>query len=345
MQSGIRPLVICVAILWAALFSARPVQTDVVTLSTGGQVHGTLAPGSSPKGNRPVAIVTGTGGVVTFNRDAVLKVQRGGLPASKTAGASNRVHLSPEEQAWMPKIASLVSRLFDDDANQRRRARTKLSQINDRAAIPALTQYLARSSSAEARQLYISIVHTLPGQTPAYYLVALSLFDPSPQVRDEARSSIGPDKAEAARVMYIEALKTRDSDVASRAAKGIAAIGDPQKDAVPYLIDTLIYQNPRPEVWSYHHDCKCSPSRAMLMMYGHRRAYGYASEPLVSTYRTPFSGVNSAVLDALVKVSDQKYPGYGASADSWRRWWATDKAHRELHPDRVIAKPKSSDSL
>jgi hypothetical protein len=47
------------------------------------------------------------------------------------------------------------------------------------------------------------------------------------------------------------------------------------------------------------------------------------------------------VLDALLKITDQKYPGYGFNQDRWRRWWATEKVDRELQnsapSDRVIS--------
>lgn len=344
MRGGMRPLVVCLVSVSAAALCARPVRTDVVTLNSGGEVRGTVVSGSSATSSKPVSIVTATGAVLTLTRDTVANVKRGPAAGPKPAASRTRVKLTPEEQAWMPKISALAARLFDPDPNQSRRAGAELSRIQDRAAIPALTKHLARSSNVDVRRLYIAIVKNLPGPTPAYYLVALSLYDSSSTVRDEARKAISPDKADAARVMYIEALKTRDDDVASRAAKGIAEIGDPQREAVPYLIDSLVYAPPHPEIWAYHHDgCNCSPSRAVMMMYGGRRFYTYATEPLSTTFLARFSGVNPAVLDALVKVSDQNY---GSSTDNWRRWWAADKVDREAHTrrDRVISRPKPESS-
>jgi hypothetical protein len=47
------------------------------------------------------------------------------------------------------------------------------------------------------------------------------------------------------------------------------------------------------------------------------------------------------VLDALIKITDQKYPGYGFNQDRWRSWWANEKTNRDLQkpaaPDRVIS--------
>jgi hypothetical protein len=66
------------------------------------------------------------------------------------------------------------------------------------------------------------------------------LFDPSPQVREDARKAIGENRADLARPLYIHSLRLGDADLASRAALGIAEIGDPRGEAVPYLIDSLI---------------------------------------------------------------------------------------------------------
>jgi hypothetical protein len=47
------------------------------------------------------------------------------------------------------------------------------------------------------------------------------------------------------------------------------------------------------------------------------------------------------VLDALLKITDQKHPGYGYNQDRWRSWWANEKTNRDLQkpvtPDRVIS--------
>jgi hypothetical protein len=47
------------------------------------------------------------------------------------------------------------------------------------------------------------------------------------------------------------------------------------------------------------------------------------------------------VLDALLKITDQKHPGYGFNRDRWRSWWATEKADRDLQKpakrDRVVS--------
>ncbi len=47
------------------------------------------------------------------------------------------------------------------------------------------------------------------------------------------------------------------------------------------------------------------------------------------------------VFDALLKITDQKYPGYGYNQDRWRNWWGNEQANRDLQqkpqPDRVLS--------
>ena len=82
-----------------------------------------------------------------------------------------------------------------------------------------------------------------------YFLVAHSLYDRSPKVRETARKAVVL-QASLARPYYIEALKSRDPGLASLAAKAIVEIGDPNGETVPYLIDTLSFQTLREVVTS-----------------------------------------------------------------------------------------------
>jgi len=86
---------------------------------------------------------------------------------------------------------------------------------------------------------------------------------------------------------------------------------------------------------------------------GPRPPYGFES-PNLDSYELPVIAQTSPshekrirgradhpeVLDALLKITDQKYPGYGFNRDQWRKWWATEQASREAQkraiPDRVI---------
>ena len=89
----------------------------------------------------------------------------------------------------MPKIRALVSRLYGSDREKSQQAQNRLLNIDDPDAIPALSTHLGSSRDDEARHLYVVILHNMKGPKPVYYLVALSLFDSSPQIRSEARKA------------------------------------------------------------------------------------------------------------------------------------------------------------
>jgi hypothetical protein len=239
------------AVLWLA---AGPLRGDVVTLNSGGTVHGNV---TSSNGTKTVSVHTSAGALLIFEKEAVKTVKHGADPSQKGTGktavgktgaaktSAAKPHLTPEEEAWMPKIRSLVARLFESDRDQIRRAKSELLNVNDANAIPALTRYLWNTRNEDARLLYTFILRNMPGSKPVYYLVQLSIFDPSAHVRDEARQAIGAGRADQARPLYIQALKFGIPDLASLAAQGIAAIGDPNRESVPYLIDGLIVRSTR----------------------------------------------------------------------------------------------------
>jgi hypothetical protein len=123
-------------------------------------------------------------------------------------------------------------------------------KIDDENAIPALSRYLAANPNEESRQFYSKILRNIPGSKAVYCLVWQSIFDQSSNVRDAARKAIGSERSDLARPLYIQALRLGDRDLASLAAKGIAEIGDPNGDSVPYLIDALVFQTVRVVVTS-----------------------------------------------------------------------------------------------
>jgi hypothetical protein len=217
-------------------FAVDGLSADVITLNGGGTAHGKVVSSGSSK---TVALTTSAGTLIVFDRQAVKGVKRD--PQQKTAKAAKR-QLTPEEKAWLPKVRSLVERAYGPDRDQSRRAVSELLKIDDENAIPALARNLAASRDDESRRFYSTVLHNIPGSKAVYCLVEQSLFDRSPNVRGAARKAIGPERGDLARPLYIEALKVRNPNLASLAAKGIGEIGDPNGDAVPYLIDSLIFQ-------------------------------------------------------------------------------------------------------
>jgi hypothetical protein len=186
----------CVAVLATGsilLLNAELLLADGVKLDGGGSLNGSVTTGS-----KAVSVRTSSGAVIVFDRTAVTQVTRGHAGSAKTGAAktgSNQAEpkagaasakvepkkrkLSTEEEAWVPKVRALVSRLYSSDRAKVMQARNTLMDIDDTDAIPALSTHLGSSRNEEARHLYVVILHNMKGPKPVYYLVALSLFDQS----------------------------------------------------------------------------------------------------------------------------------------------------------------------
>jgi hypothetical protein len=429
--------------LWAAgavlLLSAAPLVADSVKLDGGGTLNGSVTMGS-----KSVSVRTPTGAVFVFDRSAVKQVTHGRTSTPKNSNSPNasaksqpkKRKLTPEEEVWMPKLRALVSRLYGGDREKSRRARTELLNIDDPDAIPALSTYLGSSGNVEARHLYVMILHNMKGPKPVYYLVALSLYDSSPQIRSEARRAIREDQLDSARLLYIAALRSGPPKLARIAAIGLGEIGDPRGDSVPYLINALIsygtvatMTEPAQYGLLYNITISATPglnlsnlSNSGLIYAGQGPAsiyltpagtslaeaalkkatgpgqslgiggtiyvpspvggqvaqdfspnskgmphlqlgdaagtangpYVIPKTPTLNLYDLPIVGQvapahekrirgrvdHPEVLDALLKITDQKHPGYGFNQDRWRQWWANEKTNRDLQkpptPDRVL---------
>jgi HEAT repeats len=222
----------------AVLSLAAVARADEVTLKTGGVVRGQV----TAKHAKTVDIKTAKGTLLVLDWSAVQEVKRSPSSAQKpVAGkaASKKSKLTAAQQAWIPKIRKLVSRLLSGDPERSRQARDELLKITNPDALPALARALQQDQDEKVRRLFVQIVAGMSASNSVYFLVAQSLFDPSEDVRDAARTAIGSQRADSARPLYINALKTGDVTFAARAALAIKEIGDPNGDAIPYLIDNL----------------------------------------------------------------------------------------------------------
>ncbi len=315
---------------------------DTVTLKSGGVVRGNLVASPAGKGAKHVAVRTQTGGTITIDSNAVRQVQpaagSSSVPAparpapAKTPTAKSR--LTPEQEAWMPRVRALVARLSSADPERALQARDELLALRDPEALPALTRHLAGSTIEDLRRLFVQIARTISGDRPVYFLVALSLYDPSPKVREEARKAVGASRGDFARPLYIEALKTHEPNLSARAALAVAEIGDPNGDAVPYLIDALVYRARDTVMTSpggfFIRACpSCNESRAIALT--------YEVVKLPPSFATVITNNDSSpVRDSLEKITSQKF---GNNRDHWYRWWTAEKKNRELQktPDDAAA--------
>lgn len=314
-------LAIWLGTLSAILLAASTSLADVAILNGGGVVHGKVNAASGS-----ITVRIRTGGLIVLEQDAVKQID--GDPHSKkkspsqklTAGRSAKSQLTAKEQAWLPKVHALVARLFSENPDQSRRARMDLLQIADPDAIAGLNRFLRSLPSEPGRRLYVAILRAIPGPEPTGYLVVQSLYDPSSRVRAEARRAIGPQRADAAREMYIECLRMSDEpNLLSFAAQGIGEVGDSRGEAVPYLIESLVQHGTQtlvvPGTIQQFGDCIDEQNEA-------------ARPKLVCVSR---SEGRSEVLEALLKITDQTYPKYGYNVELWRAWWTQEgkRAHSE----------------
>jgi hypothetical protein len=224
---------------WVCLLNlaAGPLSADIVTLKRGPAVHGKVVTSHDPNA---VTLQTAKGALIVFDRADVKSVQR-----AQSAAAAKKTQLTPQEKAWMAKVHSLVERANGPDPDRRRKAISDLLNVSDESAIPALTHYLAASPNAREREFYANVLRNIPGPKAVYFLVRLSMVDPAPAVREAARKAIGADRADLARPLYIQILKSGNPILASLAAKGIGEIGDPNGESVPYLIDAVVFRTSR----------------------------------------------------------------------------------------------------
>jgi hypothetical protein len=357
----------------ALLFVARA-SADEVTLQSGAIVRGHASEVQLPDHSKAVDIRTSSGALIVLEWDSVKHVKHSAA-SQKGTPAANKPRLTAKQQAWMTKVRSLAARFASGDREQARQARNELLKIRDPDALPALTRYLQRNPDEELRHLYVAILRDLPDPNTVYFLVSQSLFDSSAQIREEARNAIGSERADSARTLYIYALKYQNPNLATRAALGIQEIGDPNGEAIPYLIDNLVYVGRRaitlPEVtWQEWSPAPMGPTGLRLVSV-HEGAASFgqmsgsvgggpaasvpvrASGPIQSASPTssgqtvlqligpqkttyvPESTNNPAVLDALDKVSDQQKTSFGYNPNNWRRWWAGEKASRDLQKHKT----------
>jgi hypothetical protein len=270
-----------------------------------------------------VAVRTPSGGLIVLERVAIrssgsavaLAKSAVGRKGAAAAGRGGKAALTAEQKAWLPRVRSLVGRMLSDDAARSRRARDELLAIRDPAALVALERNLQNAPDEAARRLYVEILRQIPGEDSTGLLVAQSLGDPSRGVRAEARGTLDPPRAAFARRLYIDCLRSGSPEFYGVAAQGLAEIGDPEFDSVPYLIEALVehttqslYEPARPPRFSECMDEMVADSQAKF-------------------YSVPITEGRSDVLDALLKITDQPYPKFGYNVERWRQWFAR-RAHK-----------------
>jgi HEAT repeats len=361
-----------------ALLFVAGAGADEVTLQSGAVVRGHASDVQLPDHSKAVEIRTPSGALIVLERDSVKQVKRIAA-GQKVVQAASKPRLTAKQQAWMTKVRSLISRLTSGNRAQVQQARNELWKIHDPDALPALTRYLQQNPDEELRRIYVAILRDLPGSNAVYYLVSQSLFDSSAQIRQQAREAIGAERADNARTLYIFALKLRNPSLATRAALAIQEIGDPNGDAIPYLIEALVHEGKRAIIlpkteWGFADDWQSLFTYAQIHIISeHGGPMGLYDNPPIHVgpipvmknappaiqpappppsvlvpFNVPALSIlhdkdgNQTVLEALLKVTNLQ-PGFGYNRDKWRSWWANEKANRDLQKrpaDKPISQPR-----
>src|SRR5579864_3651013 len=212
------------------LMSLGRLHADTRALPGGGTIEGRLisAPTESKYGATTITLETSTGARVTLEQNAVGRSKFPIQSSRKPSGARvppMKHPLTPTQRAWLPRVRSIVARFVSTDPSSRRRARAEALTIDDPDAIPALMRFLQSHPSEDARRLYVTIVQHMPDRRseqawvpkPTDLLVMQSLYDPSPTVSELSRRAIGPGRADAARRLYILAIRSGRLDLSGRA--------------------------------------------------------------------------------------------------------------------------------
>ncbi len=144
--------VVALAVGASLALGTGALRADNVKLDGGGSLNGSVVTGS-----KVVTVRTATSGLIVFDRADVKQVAHGHAAATKTASNAaaakappKKRKLTAEEEAWMPKIHALVSRLYGGGRDKSRQALNTLFQIDDVDAIPAISTYLAGRRTEEA---------------------------------------------------------------------------------------------------------------------------------------------------------------------------------------------------
>ena len=115
-------------------------------------------------------------------------------------------------------------------------------KIDDPHAAEALREHMADAPDAGVRALYVTALRRLPGAAPAPALADQAVRDVDAEIRRLAVAALAPDRyparAEAARPLLAEGLRSDRNAEVRRAAAALGTVGDAR--AVPDLIRSLV---------------------------------------------------------------------------------------------------------
>lgn len=243
------------------------------------------------------------------------------------------------ELAWYPKVRVWFGWATSRNANRQMEGVTKIREVADPDAVPALDEFLGDSDDARFRLLLVSRLDEMSGEKPVPCLVRISLRDPEEHLRTAAFGAIDPDQYDKAVPHYVEALEDELNDIVQRAAIALGTVGDDK--VVPSLIRALVTNHkitvtvamPAPVAIDRAPDGRYSvggtssglPPDVEVALRTGQLPYGVqvVGPPPGMQYRNVTVRVdvqNDKVLESLKKLTEHDF---GYDQDAWQLYWAS----------------------
>lgn len=247
------------------------------------------------------------------------------------------------EREWFTKTYAWVRWIAGNNERQRQEGIAHLQQIDDPAAVAALTTHMATHDLIGVRRLFVSILSGLPGPRPVRPLAERCLYDPDLELREAALAGLRQEQSEAAVAAFVPALRHKDNAIVNRAGAALGRVGD--RRGVPALIDALVtrhsYQiqvpvndlpgvvtqpdgtqmaDPR-TISSYLPPDIQAAMRAGQLPFGVKINPPPGSGPRFRLVNVQVEQQNVSVLTALQELTGQNF---GYDERTWRLWWAEE---------------------
>jgi hypothetical protein len=243
------------------------------------------------------------------------------------------------ELAWYPKVRVWFGWATSRSASRQMEGVSKIREIADPDAVPALDEFLGDSDDVRFRLLFVSLLGEIAGEKPVPCLVRISLRDPEEQLRTAAFGAIDPEQYDKAVPYYVDALEDDLNDIVQRAAIALGTVGDDK--VVPSLIRALITNHkvtvtvalPAPVAIDRAPDGRYSvggassglPPDVEIALRTGQLPYGvqFAGPPPGTQYRNVTVRVdvqNDKVLESLKKLTERDF---GYDQDAWQLYWAS----------------------
>lgn len=248
------------------------------------------------------------------------------------------------EREWYAKVRVWLKWATGNHVQRAADGLNNLRGIRNPEALPALVQFLGKSSRPDVRRVFIETASKIDGPGSVVPLATLAVREDVRELRELALSSIEEAFYEQAQGIVLAGLRDRNNVIVQRSGAVLTKIGDDH--AVPSLIRSLVtnhtYKVRVPvQGYSFGQDGSLAsgPQLPPDIEMGLRTGV-YDSVQVVpllgagarATKVVPVSvnRENSEVLNALRRITGKNF---GFSENAWLRWWNVDRNQTTLAPD------------